>query len=247
MFEEAETPWQQNRWALIFVLVGAKPPAGTQAISDDIMNRFLTFPGWDMGMSMVAFFLIYLQRNFMRRKRTRLWKSWPLRWLKTYRWRSAASTFDTKMTWVLTRRRSQSSFRFKPQRVLLDLLSSNCSMLQLSDPLHPICVGITLSEMSLQVKPGSRTRTPLHTHALNFIAVLCFRPLMKTGKRASWMKLPRSFIRWWSLSQMINCTFTLHFLLVRFGVCLKKCILSFYLTTNVYIYCSDIMAIFSKI
>lgn len=56
---------------------------------------------------------IYLQRNFRRRKRTRLWRSWPLRWSKTCRWRSAASTFDTKMTWVLTRRRSQSSFRFK--------------------------------------------------------------------------------------------------------------------------------------
>lgn len=143
-----------------------------------------------------------------------------------------------------------SSFRFKSQRVLLDLLSCHCSMFQLSDPLHPICVGLTLSEMSLQVKPGSRTRTPLHMHALNFIVVLCFRPLMKTGKRASWMKLPRSFIRWWSVSQPISCTFTLHFLLVRFSVWiflyLKRCILSFYLTTNVYIYCSDIMAIFSK-
>lgn len=250
MFEEAETPWQQNRWALIFVLDGANPPAGTQATSGDIMNRFLALPGWDTGMSTVDFFLIYLQRNSRRRKRTRLWRSWPLRWSKTCRWRSAASTFDTKTTWVLARRRSQSSFRFKSQRVLLDLLSCNCSMFQLSDPLHPICVGLTLSEMSLQVKPGSRTSTPLHTHALNFISVLCFRPLMKTGKRASWMKLPRSFIRWWSVSQPINCTFTLHFLLVRFSVCLlnislfKKCILSFYRTTNVYIYCSDIMAVF---
>lgn len=128
------------------------------------------------------------------------------------------------------------------RRVLLDLLSCDCSMFQLSDPLHPVCVGITLSEMSLQVKPGSRTRTPLHMHALNFIAVLCFRPLMKTGKRASWMKLPRSFIRWWSVSQPINCAFTLHSLLVLFNVCLlnislfKKKILSFYLTTNIYIY-----------
>lgn len=82
-------------------------------ISGDIMNRVLALPGWDMGMSTVAFFSIYLQRNFRRRKRTRLWRSWPLRWSKTCRWRSAASTFDMKTTWVLTRRRSQSSFRFK--------------------------------------------------------------------------------------------------------------------------------------
>lgn len=97
------------------------------------------------------------------------------------------------------------------RRVLLDLLSCNCSMFQLSDPLHPICVGITLSEMSLQVKPGSRTRTPLHMRALNFITVLCFRPLMKTGKRASLMKLPRSFIRWWSVSEPVNCRFSCWF------------------------------------
>lgn len=60
-----------------------------------------------MGRSTADFFWIFLQRNFRRRKRTRLWRSWPLRWSKTCRWRSAASTFDTKTTWVLTRRRSQ--------------------------------------------------------------------------------------------------------------------------------------------
>lgn len=30
MFEEAETSWQQNRWALCFMLVCANPPVGTQ-------------------------------------------------------------------------------------------------------------------------------------------------------------------------------------------------------------------------
>lgn len=55
MFEEAETPWQQSRWALIFMLVGANPPAGTQAILGD-MKRFLALPGWDVGMSTVDFF-----------------------------------------------------------------------------------------------------------------------------------------------------------------------------------------------
>lgn len=36
----------------------------------------------------------------------------------------------------------------------------------------------------------------------NFTPVLCFRPPMRTGRRASWMKRPRSFTRWWSINQL---------------------------------------------
>lgn len=191
MFEEAETSWQQNRWALCFMLVCANPPVGTQIAGLSGSSHY--GGGKYKGMTQVVLFLPYMQRNIRRRRRTRLWRNWPLRWSKTCRWRSAASTFATKTTWVSAGRGTRASAR-------LVLLSWDRFLFQLSDPQNPVCVGLTLSEMSLQV--NARTRTPVHTQAHNVTPVLCFRPPMKTGTPASWMKRPRSFIRWRSINQL---------------------------------------------
>lgn len=62
-------------------------------------------------------------------------------------------------------------------------ISCTCFLLQLSDPQRPVCVGVTLSEMSLQVQVYARTH--VHADGATFAAVLCFRPPTRTGRRAS--------------------------------------------------------------
>lgn len=65
----------------------------------------------------------------------------------------------------------------------MSVLRSACFLLQLSDPQRPVCVGVTLSEMSLQVQVHAHTH--VHTDGAALAAVLCFRRLMRTGRRAS--------------------------------------------------------------